>query len=1415
MKGHWIGIDLGSVSVKIALVTDDYIERTCYRRHFGRPVETLAAILSEIDGWQNRRFAITGSASYRFNSGSDIKPVNEVVALAAAITEFYPNLRSVIELGGQDSKLLLFRKTSKTSFFDDFSMNSVCAAGTGSFLDQQATRLGLEVEEFGSLALESENPPRIAGRCSVFAKSDMIHLQQVGARIEDIVAGLCFAVARNFKSTIASGKDFRPPVAFVGGVAANAGMVRAFQEILAEECGEIIIPEHHACLCAIGVTLCAGAAEQGILPEDLLAHTDLRMEVDNNRKHRPVLNKFRGNAPENSILSKESRVSEPVFLGVDVGSISTNVVALNSSGNVLAREYLMTSGQPLEAVKRGLRLISETLGPDRKVLGVGTTGSGRYMIGDFIGADVIRNEITAQARAAVEVDPDVDTIFEIGGQDSKYISLKDGRVVDFEMNKVCAAGTGSFLEEQAEKLSIDICDFGEIALDAEFPATLGERCTVFMESDVVSHQAKGTSTDGIVSGLCYSIVSNYLHRVVGDRKIGKKIFFQGGTAFNQGVVAAFNSVLGKKITVPPNHEVTGAIGVAILARDEMQRGPSSFKGFNLSERSYSLGSFICRECSNQCDIHSIILEDGKKLFYGSRCEKYDVDRNQSVNQGTNFFPLKEKLLFEKYVIPETNSGRKKIGVPRALWFWELFPFFNRFFSYLGFDVIVSSRSNPELVHDGVESVAAETCFPVKLAHGHVLDLIRKNIDMIFLPSILRPSEQTDFNESFNCPYIQGSPYIIEAALNIVRKNRIKLLSPVLDFSLKGRKWKKPLIEMAKELGIAGNVASRACDEAKSAFLKFEKSLMKEGKIVLQSLDDKKPTFVIVSRPYNTGDPFVNVDLPRKLSKLGVNVIPLEFLQLPIQRTAEKYRNMYWHYGQKILAAAVAIKENPHLNAVYLTNFGCGPDSFIHHYFADLMGNKPYLTLEIDEHAADAGVITRCEAFLDSLKGRAGEGSGIADTEIRIPEKTVENRTVWIPYMSDGSHLVSASARRHGVDARVMAQTSDESVTLGRSVTSGRECYPAIITSGNMLRILERENPEKTAFFMGTASGPCRFGQYCNLHRIILDNHGFEKVPIVTASSSDSYTSIPSLSSLSFQLDFLKGALISDILMRSLLRIRPYEVKPGETDFVHKTVLDNCIRAMEEGKSLTHVIKNAAKQFNRIQTVDTVKPLLLYFGEIYVRNDPYANSETIRRIEKLGGEVLYTPIMEWFEFVNYSYLHRVHKNGKPLSMIKALLKGFVISALKHSFERHFVKIFHDRPELSSGEILKAASPYMKENVGGEAILCIGAPVALSKRKAIDGAVNVLPFTCLPGTIVTAVSKGIRKDYPDLPWLNLAFDGQEDTDTDARLEAFMYQVRQIMTGRSDMQKRYVKQVSSITDSAEKQASVRPGQSLKGKK
>jgi predicted CoA-substrate-specific enzyme activase len=979
----YIGLDLGSISLNTVIIdNEENILENFYDHCHGQPFlvlrKRLTDLLSRYNIDQIRQVAITGSGGKLAAELIGGQFINEIIAQSKSVSKLYPDTRTIIEMGGEDSKLILMEqgKEMEHSSLSDFAMNSICAAGTGSFLDQQAKRIGVPIEkEFGELALKSSNPPHIAGRCSVFAKSDMIHLQQIATPVHDIVAGLCFAVARNFKSNLAKGKELVKPIIFQGGVAANAGVVHAFKTLLKLDEGELIIPEYHASMGALGAIFYTREQPQHEAPfKGLRDLEEYLLKTNGNAKGMPKLVEAGTDVLKGVTFDLNGQYKYPVYLGVDVGSLSTNVVLIDDQDRVIARRYLPTASRPLDAIRLGLTEIFEEVGERVEVKAAGSTGSGRYLTGDFIGADVIQNEITAQATAAIAYDAEVDTIFEIGGQDSKYISIDNGVVVDFEMNKVCAAGTGSFLEEQAEKLDINIVEeFGTLALQAENPTTLGCRCTVFIESDLNANQQKGEKNENLVGGLAYSIVNNYIQKVVGRKRVGEKIFFQGGVANNKGVVAAFEQVTGKPIIIPPNFDVTGAIGMAILARDKVKEsGATRFKGFDVRNVPYKLDKFTCKDkdCSNMCEIRMVKIEGEKRpLYYGGRCEKWEVeDRKKKTDDIPNLFVERENMLLGDYD-ENRNKGAVSIGIPRELiLYYQEFPFWRTFFTELGFQVVLSKHTDRKLVSKSLEMLTSETCFPIEVVHGHIIDLLEKDVDHVFIPFIVNNRAAEDNPTSnCNCPWIQSYPFMVKAAL-AKHPGKEKLLIPTFHPKFFERVFVKEMAEFMKEkFGTDRKAVKKALFLAREKQNAFEESLVVRGREVLGNLPEDKEAMVILGRPYNAGDPELNLRLVEKLISLDVLPIPLDFMPLNDEYIFDDFPNMYWPNGRKILTGAGMIAKHDKLYGVYISNFRCGPDSFIQHFVAEKLKGKPTLVIEIDEHSADAGLVTRLEAFLDSIR----------------------------------------------------------------------------------------------------------------------------------------------------------------------------------------------------------------------------------------------------------------------------------------------------------------------------------------------------------------------------------------------------------------------------------------------------------------
>ena len=1391
----YLGLDIGSTSLNSVLLDENHnVIEDYYDYVHGRPFnilkDRLSSILSNHSPENIKGIAITGTGGKIASELIGGIFVNEIIAQATSSGRLFPDAQTVIEIGGEDSKLIMLEKDPSNghSRLVDFEMNSICAAGTGSFLDQQARRIKVPIEkEFGEMALKSVDPPRIAGRCSVFAKSDMIHHQQIATPLHDIVAGLCFALARNFRSNVARSKEIKKPVIFAGGVAANSGMIRAFREVLSLNEDELIIPEHHASMGAIGAVMYAQSNNlemyhfkgmeklEEYLAEDSTEFNSLPRLVESEAVYDKIVH-FRENG----------KGKLPVYLGIDVGSLSTNVVLIDKDHNVIARRYLPTGGAPLEAIQKGMTEIFDEVGEHIEVIGAGTTGSGRYLTGDFIGADTIQNEITAQATAAIDYDPTVDTIFEIGGQDSKYISIENGVVVDFEMNKVCAAGTGSFLEEQAEKLDINIVEeFGCMALKSECPVKLGDRCTVFMESDLNTYMQKGARNENLVGGLAYSIVYNYLQKVVADRKVGNKIFFQGGVTNNKAVVAAFEHVTGKKITIPPHFDVTGAIGAAILAQKSMKDGQkTTFKGFGVRNVTYNISRFVCQSCTNHCEIRKVkITGEKKSLFYGGRCEKYETDgRKKPANNIPNLFEKRIEMLMDGYD-EKKDVKAITIGIPRALMvFYQQFPFWRTFFEELGFRVVISRESDKSILTQSIETITTETCLPVEIMHGHVIDLIEKGVDYIFLPFIVN-GKFKEGNKTFNCncPWIQTYPFMVRAALK-GKIDESKLLIPTLHFRFFERALVKEMTSYFNDkFGIGKEEIRKAIYKADEIQVSFEKRLVDYGRELFRNIPANCRPVVLLGRPYNSADSHLNLGLVEKLITQNVMPIPIDMLDLTPYNIFVNYRNMYWPNGQKMIAAAQHVANTEGLYAVYLSNFRCGPDSFIWHYVTEELKGKPFLHLEVDEHSADAGMVTRIEAFLDSLRGsEANERKDVKIFRPRpSPSSPPKERILYFPYMNDGAYMIAAAARSIGVPSEVLPKQDEEDLAIGRKYTSSKECFPMICTTGSFIKKLQEPgaDPSKMSFFMPDHNGPCRFGQYNQFHRILFDRLGFEKAELITPSNDTSYEDIAGDHGQKFRINAWKGFIVADYIRKLHRETRPYEINKGDSDRLYQDAIHRLERCIEKGaKGLHKVLSGIAEDFMAVKVDKSVrKPVVAIIGEIFMRDNSGCNGNIANRLEDLGVEVVIGPFAEWIYYSTYRFTRDSRWKNDTKGIIKSKIQGIGQDVIANSLLRGIKKFTDHEKDVSLHEMLKLCNTYVNEFYDGDPPIAMGTSIALTKR-GVSGLAAILPFTCMPGTLIASVSDSFRKDHNNIPFINIAYDGQDSVSLDTRLQAFVFQVKE---------------------------------------
>ncbi len=1004
-EGLYVGIDAGSTSVNCVVINEkrELVFEAPYKRHFGRVedavVDLISGIYDKFGRSKVRATAFTGSHGAKISERLGAFFEFETICQVLGALHIRPGVRTIIGMGGQDTALLQVAHEGDDWEIEYFNTNGPCASGTGSFIDQQAQRLATSLyskaykpasadidkilRDFITLGLNSESPSNVACRCTVFTKSDMIHLQNKGERLEDIIYGLHLGNARNYMSTIVGNRQLSDPILFIGGLSLNELQVKAFRSYFPE----LSVPPHSTSIGALGVALQAleSGDARAIEPSQI-------KEGSADSKAFPVGDALvlkETHFAESSAVLTPAGMKVRGYLGIDIGSTTTKYALIDDERRILDKDYVPTQGKPVEVTQRLLESMLRKVGDGLELVAVATTGSGRNVVGDFLNADLIIDEITAHARGAVEIAPDVDTVFEIGGQDSKYISIVKGNPLDFDMNKVCAAGTGSFLHELANKYGINIVgEFQDIALSSKTPVKLAERCTVFMESDLVSYHQKGADKTDLIAGLCYAVVHNYLNRVVEKRKVGKKVMFLGGPSLNKAVVAAFERVLGRGLIVPPHREVLGAYGAAISAQERMaSEGKTATRSRSLDSAigdSMIYEEKICKadpNCHNQCKL-KVYDFDGRKSIWGGECGRYDVRQGRDRAK-ENYFQLRQSLWQEHMdgVYVELgggplmeSGGRQTIGFQRALYGYQSAVFFAHFFDRAGFRLVLTPPTNPRIAKAGIEATRAETCFPVKVSHGHIQALIGKT-KFLFLPSIINMPTPAENEAGFYCPLVQGNTFMAKTAFDLDQNS---LLQPVIHMKLDPASL---FLEMYEQLGHRLAIGKSLFREAVYHGLErqdaFVHDLYKAGEKILASHAPDEPMVIITGRPYTLYDERLNLRLGHHLSKIGVCALPMDFIDVSNVDLSD-FPSMYWGIGARILRIARFVGGKPNYFGLHLTNFSCGADSFLEHFYRHVMGEKPYLILELDEHSGVAGVMTRLEAFRNVIEntlrdsGRRGE-----------------------------------------------------------------------------------------------------------------------------------------------------------------------------------------------------------------------------------------------------------------------------------------------------------------------------------------------------------------------------------------------------------------------------------------------------------
>ncbi len=1416
-----VGIDIGSDSIKAVVLRNGSrdIEKIEPIKVLGKPLVKLKTLLldlkQKIKNGDKVFVALTGTGAVKVSQAVGIEALPEIEALSASVNLLDEDVEHIIEIGAETQKYLSFFRDKKTGakLLEDVIPGGKCAGGTGSFLEYMHKRLKYPtLEDFVETGLRVKDPASISGRCAVFAESDIVHHYQKGTPRERIVAGIHQAVARSFKNLIKKGTLPRKKIALVGGVAKNRCILRHLANELKLDDDQIVVPKDAQHMGAIGAAM---LAEKPVNLSQVIDRLDRWISTPFDYEHTSPLKLEKSvimSQPEDEAIKDVDL--ELAALGVDIGSVSTKAVVISKIDGkyrVLASFYRRTEGNPVEAVKDVISKIGNQLKEKNikiKKLVAATTGSGRYLTGYFIGANEIKDEITAQAHGVSTFIKEKDlTVIEIGGQDSKFLKLRDGVIFDFEMNWACAAGTGALIEKHAKNLGIPITEFGDYALKGDKPPIINSTCAVFSEAALMYFQQNNVSVENLCAGACLASAKNYVIKVVRNRSIGEKVAFQGAVAFNKGMIAAFETILEKPIIVPPYPHLTGAIGCARIAYESQEKKPtpSKFRGFeNIVKAKYNLTSFTCKHCGNECSVN--VFKVGKEVFYqGDRCDRYSGAQKQSKGEGIpDLFKERQEMLLNAYKPKNIPEDAPTVGIPRGLLFNDYYPLFSAFFGELGCKVIPSPPTDKQIIRRGMEKVVAEPCFPIKVAHGHSAYLIEQGVDYLFLPAIMRAEEPYgDYELAVTCPYIQTAPDVIKAALEI-DKTKTKLLSPVLFLDRGFKHFLRKMTEVGRTLGKSPQEVKKALKVALKVQEEFNKKVQEKGREVLRNLPANQLAFVIIARPYSLYDEGINMNVAKKVRDEGYLAIPFDMLPLKDRKwdPSDTWVNIYPVQGQKKVAAARFIKSHPNLHALVVTYFGCGPDAFIDQMFYKEL-NRQYLTIQIDEHTSDTGILTRIQAHLSSARfeeEKAKERMQISTETTPITE-IIGKKRLWIPYMNEASKILAACLRAYGIDAKALSPSKDPALTLARDRISGDVCTPMLYTTQDMLERASAPDfdPDKEAFFQGKSGGPCRYGMYFMLEKLIIEEMVGKKVDFVTLGNKNSDGGLGS----AFLVMAWDSLVAHDMLLKMLLHTRPYEIHKGDSEAIFDKYISKMEKIVEDPKNkpkniiqmagavtggilhkLYKLLEEARLEFEKVPANRTPRPLVGIVGEYFVRQRDDSNFYIIRTLEEMGCEVWLAPGTEFLGYSNYITGYHAEdewKDGGNFNAWKEIQLRKTLNELAMGREhklfeaiKPYVGHLYDIPPA---EVVDLGKEYLTPFFGGEAILSMGKSEDFVRR-GLDGIVSVGPFNCMPSIVVAALSRELRRKHNKIPFLNIDFDGFDDNTRQVRISAFVSQVKERM-------------------------------------
>ena len=1374
---RFVGLDIGAETIKAVELRRNgsglVWSRRELRQHHKDPGGHVSKLLGDWNWHDVAGAAITGRFSRHVAVAS--VPVKQAQAMGARFL-FGDDPVTIVSIGSHGFSVLERRANG----IDTFRANSRCSQGTGNFLHQLVERFGLSVADASALCVDVADPAPLSGRCPVILKTDMTHLANKGEDRARILAGLFDAVCENVTTLLKPGTT-PARVVLGGGVSRSARVRKTFARTLARS-GMHLEPSAADDALYLDALGCAIMASQRPMPLPPLEELHVVPEPIT-MERLPPLAHWRDKVTRMPALPPVSLNGHrrPLALGFDIGSTGSKAVALDlETREVLWEGYRRTGGAPVEAAQALLREFMAAPAARYPVLSLGVTGSGREIVGSLMStcyepdAITIINEIAAHAAGALHCDPTVDTIFEIGGQDAKYIRLAGGRIVDCAMNEACSAGTGSFIEEQGCRFADipDVVALNQAAMHASHGVSLGQHCSVLMTEVIEEATAAGVAQDAIIAGLYDAIIQNYLHRVKGNRSVGKVIFCQGMPFAADALAAAVARQTGGHVIVPPNPGTIGALGIALLTRDAIawRTGEALDLERILGATIEKKETFVCRSTKgcgaggNHCRVDCIkTLVAGQRQTYtwGGACSLYDKGTLKRKLPDRAPDPFKERQALATAVVAScvTRGDRPRIAMTDEFALNGLFPFFARYLYELGLDLVVVSEGTQEDLKRGIQTAGVPLCAPLQLYHGIVQRMVEAQADILFLPRIRELSRVDHENHSVTCPMLQASPDLIAAGLRGADTMRVS--TPVIDMGqghLDSKAFMRSCHGVARAVGRGLGHWRQAVRTARETQLQFEVACEEIGRRALTFCRDHAIVPVVVlGRSYTIYSGVLNSHVPPILREQGALAIPVDCY--PVERETPTFPEMYWGYGQRLLRAAHQIHRTPGLYSLYCSNYSCGPDSFILQFYGYIMEGRPYAIIETDGHAGDAGTKTRVEAFLHCVGQDTGtvqasccpdfaqvEGEAVSLDEIRHAQTRL-----LVPSMGPAAQALAACLRGAGVQAEVLPPPNRQTLQLGRRHTSGKECVPACLTLGSLLERLQSEKDEQThfVFLMPKTTGPCRLGVYHILHRIVLEKLGWrDRVKIWSPCSTDYFADLPP----GFPALVMAGTLGVDLLAQALHDVRPVEKQPGQAAAIHQRYTAELLTRLEQqardselsaatalrevgsGRifGIRRLLDRAGAAFAKVRG-STPCPTVLLTGEIYVRNEPFANDFVAEKLESRGIRVRLTPASEWLDYVRLLADRQSWAGGWRVA---SLIQKRVQRRLHHAMATRL----HWPPLPRIEDSVALGQTYVNSALHGEAILTVGGAIAEWRQGHMDGVINVGPLECMPSKI--AESQFIR-------------------------------------------------------------------------